>query len=46
MDGAVGGLLIPTVPQNVLNQETVLQDSPLLCINAHHGKLPYAAAVD
>lgn len=46
MDGTVGGPLIPTIPRNVLNQETVLQDSLLLCTNAHLAKLPYVAAVD
>lgn len=30
MDCTVGGPLIPTVPQNVLNQEAMLQDSLLL----------------
>lgn len=38
MDRTVGGPLIPTVPQNVLNQETVLQ--------AHLAKLPCVAPVD
>lgn len=42
-----GASLIPSVPHNVLNQETVPEDSLLLCAcNAHLAKLPYAASLD
>lgn len=47
MDGTAGGpSLIPSVLHSVLNQETVPQDSLLLCTDAHLAKLPYASGAD
>lgn len=41
-----GASLIPSIPHNVLNEETVPQDSLLLCTDAHLAKLPYAAGAN